>query len=571
MPDVRKILLIEDSETQALRVMSILEQEGLTVERAASAEEGLDILGDFLPDLVLVDYHLPGMEGDEFCRHVRMNPGTESLPLLMMTDDAKGEIEVQGLESGADDHVSKSMDANAMLARIHTLMRNRSKWSKESWTSPEKFRKARILAVDDSPTYLAFLRETLGQEGYRVTVASSGEAALAEVNKEYFDCIIVDLVMPGIDGIELCRQLDGFRQNAGLSFPLLMVTGQDSNEEMMRALEAGADDFVSKANDVSIIKARIRAMLRRKFLQDEHERIITEFRNKELEILRERAAREAAQEKAELAEHLEKANNALEQTNQELKETQTQLVQTAKMASLGELVAGIAHEINNPLAFLMNHTSTVENRLNQIASTVEPILSSQEKMKWDKALLRLSEMHEGLTRVKDIVVKLRTFSRLDEGEFKTVDMRENIDSTISLIRHRCKDRIKITASHAKQSVLSCYPGLLNQVVMNVLSNAIDAIEGEGEITVSTRRLKKEFTITIADTGPGIPEDIRDRIFEPFFTTKPVGSGTGLGMAICYRIIQNHKGRIDVTDREGGGAVITIRIPTNLEAASATQG
>lgn len=563
MEKEHNILLIEDSDTQALRVTAILEQEGFSVEREASAEKGLDRLASYQPDLIMVDYHLPGMEGDEFCRHIRMNPGTESTPLLMMTEDTKGEIELQGLESGADDHISKSMDADAMLARIHALLRNRGKWAAQGWRTGERFRKARILLVDDSRTYLAFLQDALEQEGYGVATALSGEDAISEVNKEFFDCIIVDLVMPGIDGIELCKRLDGFRQNAGLSFPLLMVTGQDSNDEMMRALEAGADDFVSKANDVNIIKARIRALLRRKFLQDEHERIMTEFRNKELEILRERAAREAAQEKAELAEHLELANKALEATNRELKETQGQLVQTAKMASLGELVAGIAHEINNPLSFVMNHAKTVEDRLRKIMPEVEPAMSDDGRKKWDKALLRLTEIHGGLERVHDIVIKLRTFSRLDEGEFKTVDMKENIESTIYLIRHRCKDRISITTDYAKNNILSCYPGTLNQVVMNVLANAIDAIEGEGEIKVSTRRVKGQFEITVSDTGPGIPKEIRDRVFEPFFTTKPVGAGTGLGMAICYKIIQNHGGSIVIEDGKSGGCEMIIRIPDNL--------
>lgn len=565
MDSSREILLIEDSETQALRVTMMLEQEGMQVHRAESAEDALDSLGSFRPDLIMVDYHLPGMQGDEFCRQFRMNKGTESIPLLILTDDAKDEVQRKGLESGADDHISKSLDGDALIARIHALLRNRPPSTGEEWSTKANFRKARLLAVDDSLTYLAFLQDALETEGYSVTTASSGEAAVQAVHKESFDCIVVDLVMPGIDGIELCGQLDEFRKSAALTFPLLMVTGKDSNEDMMRALDAGADDFVSKANDISIIKARIRALLRRKFLQDEHELITSEFRNKELEILRERAAREAAQAKAELAERLEEANTKLEDTNKELKETQSHLVQSAKMASLGELVAGIAHEINNPLSFVMNHTSTVEDRLQRISDEVKPSLSEPSKKHWDKALARLHDMHEGLERVQDIVVKLRTFSRLDEGEFKSVDMHDCIDSTISLIRHRCGDGVRIETDYSENGTLSCYPGPLNQVVMNLLSNAIDAVAEEGVVRIRTERTDDAFTIAVSDTGPGIPQEIRDRIFEPFFTTKPVGSGTGLGMSICYRIVKHHNGHIEIGDREGGGAKIAIAIPTNLES------
>lgn len=567
MPEPLEILLIEDSQTQALRVTAMLEDEGVTVRHVATAEEAMDALGSFRPDLIMVDYHLPGMEGDEFCRQIRMNRTTEAIPLLILTDDTAGDLERQGLESGADDHVPKTMEANAMLARIQALVRNRPMRAGWGWEQPEHFRKARILIVDDSATYLAYLEGELVPEGYAVSTAASGEAALRLVHTTPFDCILVDLVMPGIDGIELCRRLDSFRRSASLSFPLLMVTGRDSNEEMMRALEAGADDFISKSNDIVIIRARIRALLRRKFLHDAHERIMNEFRNKELEIMQERAAREAAQAKAVLVEQLEAANAALETTNRELKETQSQLIQSAKMASLGELVAGVAHEINNPLSFVMTHVRTVEDRLARIAAEVEAALNTSSRSNWEKARSRLPEVYAGLERVRDIVVKLRTFSRLDEGEFKTVDMRENIETTIFLIQHRSRGRITIETRHADDSMLSCYPGPLNQVVMNVLSNAIDAIKDQGTIWVSSERRDGRFVIAVADSGVGIPAEIRDRVFEPFFTTKPVGDGTGLGLAISYRIVEAHNGLLTVDDRPGGGTVVTIEIPTDLEGST----
>jgi two-component system NtrC family sensor kinase len=551
------VLVVEDSETQALQLVALLEEEGISAHRSPSAEEALDYLSRSRPDLIVVDYHLPRMRGDELCRQIRMNPATSDILILILTDDVQGAIERQGLESGADDHVPKTTDPDALMARVHALLRNRRRAiGTPLGRMATYFHKNRVVVVDDSPTYLAYLKEELDHEGYDVITLAGGEAALEHLNREACDCILVDLVMPGIDGIELCRRLDRFRERTGLWFPVLMVTGRDSKEDMMRALEAGADDFVSKSNEVAILRARIRALLRRKVQRDEHERISKEFRDKELEVVRERTEREAAEKRAALAEELEKANR-------ELKDAQLQLVQAAKMASLGELVAGIAHEINNPLAYVMSHLDTVEQSLDKIAHKVAGDLPSAERSRFEKARIRLGDMRGGLERVRDLVLKLRTFSRLDEGEFKKVDVRESIESVLTILRHRLTDKVKVKTSYAADNVIGCFPAPLNQVVMNLLNNAIDAIESGGQIEVRTERDAATFRIVVADNGPGIASGIRERLFEPFFTTKPVGKGMGLGLAISFRIVQAHKGTIDVRDKKGGGTEFVVAIPLNL--------
>ncbi len=551
------VLVVEDSETQALQLMTLLEEEGISAHRSPTAEEALDYLGRSRPDLIVVDYHLPWMRGDELCRQIRMNPATSDILILILTDDVQGAVERQGLESGADDHVPKTTDPDALMARVHALLRNRRRAAGVSVGRPATyFHKNRVVVVDDSPTYLAYLKQELGHEGYDVVALAGGEAALEHLNREGCDCILVDLVMPGIDGIELCRRLDHFRERSGLWFPVLMVTGRDSKEDMMRALEAGADDFVSKSNEVAILRARIRALLRRKVQRDEHERISNEFRDKELEVVRERTEREAAEKRAALAEELEKANR-------ELKDAQLQLVQAAKMASLGELVAGIAHEINNPLAYVMSHLDTVEQSLDKVAHKLADDLPHGERSRFEKALTRLGDMRGGLERVRDLVLKLRTFSRLDEGAFKKTDMRESIESVLTILRHRLGDKVTIKTSYAADNVVGCFPAPLNQVVMNLLSNALDAVEGGGRIEVRTERDAAAFRIVVADDGPGVAPGIRERIFEPFFTTKPVGKGMGLGLAISFRIVQAHKGTIDVLDKQGGGAEFVVTVPLNL--------
>jgi len=348
---------------------------------------------------------------------------------------------------------------------------------------------------------------------------------------------------------------------------ILMLTSQESKEDMTRGLEAGADDFVGKSNDMAVLKARIRALLRRKFFQEENRRIVEELKNKELETVRARAEKEAAEVRAAMAEKLAETNRELEEANRRLKETQMHLIHSEKMASLGQLVAGIAHEINNPLAFALNNLFTVQGQIDWLAGQKEPQHSQGFAERLAKTRARLDDTRQGLERVKELVLDLRTFSRLDEGKFKTIDIPESIDSVLRFLHHRMSDRIRVEKNYGPVRKLSCYAGQLNQVLMNIISNAVDAIEGDGVITIRTDAQEGLFVISIRDTGSGIPEAIRSRIFDPFFTTKPVGQGTGLGLAISYGIIQAHRGGIEVASVEQGGSEFTIRIPMNLEGSA----
>lgn len=552
----RQVLVVEDSPTQALRLTALLESEGMRVHHAATAEEALDHLSGNRPDLIMIDFHLPSMQGDELCRQIRMNPATGDILVLILTDDTQEAIERRGLESGADDHIPKAVDADGLLARVQALMRTQRQSGTAFRRTAAYFQRHRVVVVDDSLTYLTQVAQQLDHEGYDIATFTDGLQAIDQVVRNGCDCILVDLVMPGIDGIELCRRLDEYRTRSGLWFPVLMVTGRDAKEDMMRAMEAGADDFVGKSSDIAILRARIRALLRRKLQRDEHERIAVQFRNKEMEVMRERTEREAAERRAALVEELEAANR-------ELKETQSQLVQAAKMASLGELVAGIAHEVNNPLAYVMSHLDTVQRNMRKVAGPVAEHLDGRTRPALDKAMERLDDMRGGLERVRDLVAKLRTFSRLDEGAFKEVDMRECIESVLAILHHRFTDGVSVSARYAEDNRLCCYPAPLNQVVMNLLSNAIDAVEGEGTVEIATLRDDNTFRISVADDGHGLPPAIRERIFEPFFTTKPVGKGMGLGLAISYRIVHTHKGKIEVRDREGRGTEFMVTVPLDL--------
>lgn len=306
-----RIMLIEDSRTQAAQLRSLLEGESAEVQCAYSAEEGLDDLNRSIPDLIVVDYYLPGLKGDEFCRKIRMNVNTRSVPVLMLTVGGDEMAETRGLESGADDYLAKSVDPDILRLRVRALLRKSRAHDAILGSAEAVFSRGRLLAIDDSPTYLRYLAEQLRTENCDVATAGSGAEGLERLAREAFDCVLVDLAMPGLDGIEVCRRIGQARRAADSPIVVLMLEGDEGKDQMTRGLAAGADDFVGKAGDIAVLKARVRALLRRKFVQDENRRILEELKNRELEAVRARAEREAAEARAILAERLAQTDREL--------------------------------------------------------------------------------------------------------------------------------------------------------------------------------------------------------------------------------------------------------------------
>lgn len=257
---------------------------------------------------------------------------------------------------------------------------------------------------------------------------------------------------------------------------------------------------------------------------------------------------------------LEEKNRNLEELYSELKDTQSQLIQSEKMSSLGQLVAGVAHELNNPIGYLYANMKELQNYIDLLKQSEDGTIGiSAEYIREDIDQLILESV-EGSERVKTIVENLRKFSRLDEAEFKFADIHEGLDSTIMLIEKELDDRIKLHKDYADMPPISCMPGHLNQVFLNMLLNAIQAIEDNGNIWISTVVKDDKVIIKFKDDGKGISKKHIDKIFEPFFTTKPIGMGTGLGLSISYGIIQEHGGDIKVKSKKKIGTTFIISIP-----------
>jgi len=264
-------------------------------------------------------------------------------------------------------------------------------------------------------------------------------------------------------------------------------------------------------------------------------------------------------ERRKLREQLKQANEELEQRVTErtaqLQNKQAQLIQAEKMAALGSLVAGVAHEINTPLGALRSNLDLFERSMKKIhdildKDTVPTELREDPQLeKLFSGIDKLNEINDEATvRIIKIVDSLRRFARLDQAEKDTVDIHEGIENTLTLVHHKIKGRIEVERDFAELPAIECYPNQLNQVFMNILVNASQAIEDKGTITIKTSLKQERVVIEISDTGSGIPEDIRSRIFDPGFTTKGAGVGTGLGLAIVHQIIEDHSGSVEVDAR-----------------------
>jgi len=291
-----------------------------------------------------------------------------------------------------------------------------------------------------------------------------------------------------------------------------------------------------------------------------------------------RAGEERRKELAEAHERLKQLNETLEervrtrtqeleQANRDLREAQAQLVRSSTMASLGTLAAGIAHELNTPMGAIHSNAD-VERRAVRIIRGIlrDPSVAGKlgPQPRLERTLRIFDDINqmtlEAAERVTKIVHSLKSFARLDQPELEWVDLHEGIESTLTLMEHLIKDRIHVVKNYGQLPKVQCYAGQINQVFANVLTNAAQAIDGAGGITITTRQDAADVVIRVTDTGSGIRPEHMERIFDPGFTTKGVGVGTGLGLSITYRIIENHQGSIHVESEPRRGTTFTLRLP-----------
>jgi two-component system NtrC family sensor kinase len=406
----------------------------------------------------------------------------------------------------------------------------------------------RILIVDDEDDLREIYSCHLG-ESYLCDTASSADEALARMAYESYALVISDVMMPGRNGVELLREIMTRHPETAV----VMVSGVDRPQRVLDAVRLGAYDYLIKPCDLSVISMTVERALERRALL--------------------RAARHYKLD-------LERRNEELRHSKAELERLQAQIIQSEKMASLGQLAAGVAHELNNPAGYLYGNMELLAEsarglgRLLALYDAVPlpddvllKVRALKEETDYEDALADLgsiiADCREGAERIRDVVQNLRTFSRLDEAEFKKVDLHESIESTLRLLaRYYTAENVRLVRDYGDLPPVDCYAGQLNQVWLNLLVNAAYAVRRGGEVRIKTRREGDAAVVAVGDTGDGIAPEHLPRIFDPFFTTKPVGEGTGLGLSVTYGIVERHQGRIAVASCPGDGTTFTVTLPVD---------
>ncbi len=384
----------------------------------------------------------------------------------------------------------------------------------------------RVLVCDDSPTMRALIRSMLGP-GYEVLSVETGEEALAQATAFAPDVMVSDLLLPGISGSELCRRI---RQTPGLAdVPFVLITTLADATSRALGLEAGADDYLYKPLRERELRARVVSLLR---------------------LRRAMVALEARQRE-------------LEDVNSALKEAQGALVRAGKLASLGTLAAGLAHEINNPLSYIKAGASSLERTFAEIARLAAPAggaPSAELAVALADARDIAREMLEGSQRLERIAGDLRVIASVEAPAEEAVDPAEAVESAFLLARSRFAAVPRLELEVEPGPPIESVGRLLTQGLLPVVENAVQVSGPGGVIHVRIRQLNVGVEISIQDSGPGIAPEVLPRIFDPFFTTRPQGQGMGLGLSVAYGIVHGLGGDIHVESKLGEGSTFRVRLP-----------
>lgn len=514
------ILIIDDSVTFRESLKAALEGASYRVLTAASGEQGLRMAADLRPSAAIVDGQLPGIDGATVIRRIRLDAALRGLACLLLTASEDRDAEMHALEAGADAFVRKGEDISVILARLKATLRSAAgqivKQPTASLQGPKK-----ILAVDDSETYLQQIAEALRADGYEMALARSGEEALELLAVQPVDCILLDLMMPGIGGRETCKRIKSAKVMRDI--PIVMLTAVEDRDAMLLGLSAGADDYIAKSSDLELLRARVLAQIRRKQFQDEN-RVIREH------LLR--------KEKEEAERHSE----VLEVRAAELKRSNDDLQQFAYIA---------AHDLQEPLRVISSFTQLLAQRYKgRLDSDADEFIGFAV---------------DGAHRMQALIQSVLAYCRVGtaDKEFRAVSSEVALKQALDNLRNAIADSAGVV-THDPLPTISADSVQLAQLFQNIVGNAIK-YRGEQPPRVHVSAMKNgsgEWIFSVRDNGLGIDSQYFDKIFLMFQRLHGRGefSGMGIGLTVCKKIAERHGGRMWVESVPGQGSTFYIALP-----------
>jgi len=520
------ILVIDDSLTFREELRTVLLDAGYQVLTAGTGEEGLRVAGETRPDAMVIDGVLPDGDGAAVIKRVRLDVALRDVPCLLLTASDDRGAELTALDAGADLFVRKEGDLTVVLAKIAALLRRRAPAPVRSRDASSLTATRKILAVDDSPTYLNEVSSKLRDEGYDVILARTGEEALAMMAVQAVDCVLLDLVMPGWGGEETCQRIKS-SPNGG-DVPIIMLTSLDDRDAMIGAFSAGADDYVQKSSEFKVLTARVRAQLRRRQYEDENRRIREELLQSEIEATKARAAQELAATRAALVRDLERKN-----------------------AELDAFCYSVSHDLRAPARRIEGFSHAL---LEDFGATLVP-----------EGREYVERIRSSAVRMSELIDDLLELSRLDRTELHmaAIDLAEMARSIVADLAHRDPERV-VEFDVAAQLPAIADGRLMQAALENLIGNAwkFTAKLARARIELGQVLQGNEKRYFVRDNGVGFDMKYSSSLFNPFQRLHDESDfpGTGIGLATVHRIISKHGGRVWADAAADAGATFFFTIP-----------
>ncbi len=525
------VLLIDDSMTFREELKAALEGACYRVLVAGTGEEGLRVAADQRPNAVVVDGMLPGIDGATVIRRIRLDAALRGLPCLLLTGSEDRGEEVRALEAGADAFVRKDENIALILARLSAMLRSAGAQVSEHGTAsllgPKK-----ILAVDDSETYLQQLAEALRADGYEMVLARSGEEALQLLEVQPVDCILLDVIMPGIGGQETCRRLKALPVTRDI--PIVLLTAIDDRDAMIQGFGAGADDYIAKSSDLDVLRARVLAQLRRKQFEDENRLIREHLLRAELEAIEARTAREIAESRAALVAQLESKNEELESFSY-----------------------SVAHDLRAPLRSIDGFGLIL---LEDYADKLD-----------DEGKQYLSYVRDSAQQMARLIDDLLALARLTRAEFRPAPLDVSaIARTVAarLAQSNADRQVELVVAGGLRAEGD--EGLLTIALENLLGNAWKFTRTCAQPRIEVGLCDDEpRAYFVRDNGAGFDMAYASKLFGMFQRLHSAAEfeGTGIGLATVHRIVRRHGGRIWAKGAVGQGATFFF----TLEGGAGSDG